>query len=190
MKKVPENAPLAKAEEQLLKEKEPLLERLTPRQSQILALIVDHIKEHCCAPTIRELCRDANISSLNGAVDHLKALHRKGWIRHTKPGTARSYTLSSAAAGLVPGLIKSGIESERAELQALIEEAEEERKKFKKILRNNKDSRSMMHPRMRELTEFVRDFPDNIASKLQKCKTPLEGALLIVNQVDDILCGG
>jgi hypothetical protein len=181
----------AKTEEQLLEEKAPLLEELTQRQSQILSFIVAHITAHGCAPTIRELCRDAGIASLNGVVDHLKALHRKGWIRHTKPGTARSYTLSAATVELVPsGEVPSVVaENEKQELKDLLEKAEEERKKFKKLLDSNKTSISSMHPRLRELTEFLSEFPDNISKKLKECKTPMQGALLIINSVDDILCG-
>lgn len=176
----------AKTEAQLLEEKVPLLEELTPRQSQILSFIVAYIAAHGYAPTIRELCRDADVASLNCIVDHLKALCRKGWIRHASPGTARSYTLSAAAAELVPSM---AAESEKQELLDLLEKAESERKKFKKLLDENKTSVSSMHPRLRELTEFLSEFPDNISNKLKQCKTPMQGALLVVNLVDDILCG-
>ncbi len=53
---------------------------LSPRQAELYGLINDHWRAHCCSPTVRELQEAMGLNSGNGIHDHLKALHRKGWI--------------------------------------------------------------------------------------------------------------
>ena len=137
-----------------LKRQKPLLEDLTARQKEILSIISSHMVREGVSPSLREIGRDAGIASLNGVVDHLKALIRKGWLRNSGKGRARGYVLSAAATGIVPGV-----------------------------------SKNVNHITLRKLNDFIRDFPDNVLADLASCETPQDGALLIVNLVDDILSG-
>jgi SOS-response transcriptional repressor LexA len=55
---------------------------LTARQAEVLAVVARHIRERGYAPTLRELCATLSIRSTNSVSDHLRALVRKGWLRH------------------------------------------------------------------------------------------------------------
>ena len=52
----------------------------TPRQQELYEFIRDQIYERGYGPTVRELCERFDIRSPNGAVAHLKALQKKGFI--------------------------------------------------------------------------------------------------------------
>ncbi|MDO4557783.1 MAG: transcriptional repressor LexA [Planctomycetia bacterium] len=52
----------------------------TPRQQELYEFIRDQIYEQGYGPTVRELCERFDIHSPNGAVSHLKALQKKGYI--------------------------------------------------------------------------------------------------------------
>lgn len=65
---------------------------LTPRQSQVLALVKDHIQETGMPPTRVEIARQLGFRSANAAEEHLKALARKGVIE-ILPGTSRGIRL-------------------------------------------------------------------------------------------------
>ena len=67
---------------------------LTPRQQQVLDYIVAHVQEHGYPPTVREIGAHLVIRSTNGVTCHLKALERKGRIRHT-PHASRGIALAS-----------------------------------------------------------------------------------------------
>ncbi len=56
------------------------MQGLTQRQSQALQCIIDTIHTKGYPPTLREIGREMDIRSTNGVSDHLKALHRKGYI--------------------------------------------------------------------------------------------------------------
>lgn len=140
--------------DKLEKDRDLALAPLTPRQQEILDIISTHIIREGLSPTLREIGRDAGIASLNGVVDHLKALVRKGWLRQSGRACARGYILSSAAMEVIPGT-----------------------------------ARSMNHKALKQLDSLVREFPDNILADLSSCRTPQDGALLIINLVDDILLG-
>jgi len=58
-------------------------ERLTDRQSVILAAIQDYISENGYPPSIREIGSIVGIKSTNGVSDHLKAIERKGHLTRT-----------------------------------------------------------------------------------------------------------
>ncbi len=62
--------------------------KLTPRQSQILALIQTHIEETGFPPTRAEIAHQLGFRSVNSAEEHLKALARKGVIEVIS-GTSR-----------------------------------------------------------------------------------------------------
>lgn len=54
---------------------------LTPRQQEVLILIIDGTVKHGYPPTIRELMDNMGIKSNNGIRTHLLALEKKGWIK-------------------------------------------------------------------------------------------------------------
>jgi len=61
---------------------------LTARQSEVLALIRDHLTRYGMPPTRAEIADELGFRSPNAADDHLKALARKGAITLT-PGASR-----------------------------------------------------------------------------------------------------
>ena len=61
---------------------------LTPRQSEVLTLIRDHLARYGMPPTRAEIAQELGFRSPNAADDHLKALARKGAISLT-PGASR-----------------------------------------------------------------------------------------------------
>jgi len=61
---------------------------LTPRQSEILELIRDHIEATGMPPTRAEIANQLGFRSPNAAEEHLKALAKKGVIEMV-PGTSR-----------------------------------------------------------------------------------------------------
>jgi|DewCreStandDraft_1066081.scaffolds.fasta_scaffold00207_67 repressor LexA len=73
---------------------------LTARQREVLARIIQHIEEHNCPPTIRELAAELNITSTNGVRDHLRALMEKGFIKRN-PRLSRGIELTGEWRALV-----------------------------------------------------------------------------------------
>jgi repressor LexA len=68
---------------------------LTPRQSEILALIQKAIKETGMPPTRAEIAAALGFRSINAAEEHLRALERKG-VLELLPGTSRGIRLKDA----------------------------------------------------------------------------------------------
>lgn len=68
---------------------------LTPRQSQILALIQDFIDETGMPPTRAEIASQLGFKSPNAAEDHLRALQRKGVVELV-PGASRGIRLKDS----------------------------------------------------------------------------------------------
>ncbi len=54
--------------------------RLSERQEQVFTCIRDHLSKHGRAPTVRELCRAAGISSTSVVLYHLRQLAKAGRI--------------------------------------------------------------------------------------------------------------
>lgn len=65
---------------------------LTPRQEEILELIKSCISESGMPPTRAEIARALGFGSVNAAVDHLKALAKKGFVE-LLPGSSRGIRL-------------------------------------------------------------------------------------------------
>ena len=65
---------------------------LTPRQTQVLRLIQDHIMESGMPPTRAEIAQQLGFRSANAAEEHLRALQRKGVI-DLIPGASRGIQL-------------------------------------------------------------------------------------------------
>jgi repressor LexA len=53
---------------------------LTPRQTEVLDAIYQHVVDTGVPPTVRELCARLDIVSPNGVAQHLAALRREGKI--------------------------------------------------------------------------------------------------------------
>lgn len=78
------------------------MEGLTPRQEEVLDLVLEALEKRGYPPSIREICDALGLSSTRGALRHLEALEKKGFISRA-PG-ARAIrvrdTLRGAAAYL------------------------------------------------------------------------------------------
>jgi repressor LexA len=72
-------------------------EKLTKRQSEMLDIIVEHLKEKGFAPSYRELGERLGISSTATVHEHLKNLAAKGYLRGLD-GSARSIEVDPAVA--------------------------------------------------------------------------------------------
>ena len=88
------------------------MQKLTPRQAQILELIRASMAREGLPPTRAEIARELGFRSPNAAEAHLQALARKGAIELI-PGTSRGIRLceveTAAAAGLpVVGRVAAG----------------------------------------------------------------------------------
>lgn len=57
----------------------------SPRQQQMLELMVMYCRNEGCPPSVRVICEQMGISSPNGGVAHLRELIRKGLVVKT-PG--------------------------------------------------------------------------------------------------------
>ena len=64
------------------------MQKLTPRQAEILAFIKRCLEDNGYPPTRAEIAQELGFKSPNAAEEHLKALARKGAIEMT-PGASR-----------------------------------------------------------------------------------------------------
>jgi len=71
------------------------MQNLTPRQSQILLLIQNVIRDSGMPPTRAEIAEALGFRSVNAAEEHLRALERKGALE-LLPGTSRGIRLKDA----------------------------------------------------------------------------------------------
>lgn len=67
----------------------------TGRQEYILSLIVDSYRQRGIGPSIREIGEQCDIASPNGVMCHLRALVKKGLLRHVVDAGSRSYVPES-----------------------------------------------------------------------------------------------
>jgi hypothetical protein len=72
---------------------------LTDRQFKVYRFVLNRIAAGAC-PTIRELMVRFNFTSPNGALSHLKALVKKGYLARGGRSRSRAYRLAGAV--LVP----------------------------------------------------------------------------------------
>lgn len=63
---------------------------LTDRQQMVLDAITQHWVEHGYAPSLRELCGELGLASLNGLRGHIDALCIKGRVVTGERGEART----------------------------------------------------------------------------------------------------
>lgn len=81
---------------------------LTPRQTEILQLIREHLETFGFPPTRAEIAAELGFRSANAAEEHLRALERKGVIE-ILPGTSRGICLIEKERGLpVVGRVAAG----------------------------------------------------------------------------------
>lgn len=83
------------------------MDELTPRQTQILRLIREHLAHSGFPPTRAEICRAMGFRSPNAAEEHLRALARKGAIEMA-PGASRGIRLRQAPGIPVVGRVAAG----------------------------------------------------------------------------------
>jgi len=83
------------------------MDELTPRQTQILRLIREHLASSGFPPTRAEICRAMGFRSPNAAEDHLRALARKGAIEMA-PGASRGIRLKQETGMPVVGRVAAG----------------------------------------------------------------------------------
>ena len=83
------------------------MERLTPRQAQVLDLIRRHIDDTGYPPTRADIAGALGFKSPNAAEEHLKALARKGAIEMI-PGTSRGIRLPDTGGLPVVGRVAAG----------------------------------------------------------------------------------
>ena len=81
--------------------------KLTPRQSEVLELIKQHIEETGYPPTRADIARKLGFKSANAAEEHLKALARKGAIEMI-PGTSRGIKLPESRGLPIVGRVAAG----------------------------------------------------------------------------------
>lgn len=77
--------------------------KLTPRQTEILALIKQSLETHGYPPTRAEIAQALGFKSFNSAEEHLRALARKGAIIMV-PGTSRGIRLPNDASPPIESL--------------------------------------------------------------------------------------
>lgn len=75
------------------------MKELTPRQEEVLDFVLETLERRGYPPSIREICDALSISSTRGALLHLEALERKGFISRS-PG-ARAIRVRDALRGAV-----------------------------------------------------------------------------------------
>ena len=83
------------------------MEKLTVRQTEVLALVNNHIVESGYPPTRADIARHMGFKSPNAAEEHLKALVRKGAIEMI-PGTSRGIRLTEPTGLPVVGRVAAG----------------------------------------------------------------------------------
>ena len=83
------------------------MNKLTPRQNEILGFIKSYIDETGYPPTRADIARQLGFKSTNAAEEHLKALARKGAIEMI-PGTSRGIKLPEDEGLPIVGRVAAG----------------------------------------------------------------------------------
>ena len=81
--------------------------KLTPRQTEVLELIKQHIDDTGYPPTRADIARKLGFKSANAAEEHLKALAKKGAIEMI-PGTSRGIKLPESRGLPIVGRVAAG----------------------------------------------------------------------------------
>ncbi|MBT4161213.1 MAG: transcriptional repressor LexA [Gammaproteobacteria bacterium] len=83
------------------------MNKLTPRQSEVLAFIKSYIEETGYPPTRADIAKELGFKSANASEEHLKALARKGAIEMI-PGTSRGIKLPDSEGLPIVGRVAAG----------------------------------------------------------------------------------
>ena len=83
------------------------MNKLTQRQSEVLAFVKSHIEETGYPPTRADIAKELGFKSANAAEEHLKALARKGAIEMI-PGTSRGIKLPESLGLPIIGRVAAG----------------------------------------------------------------------------------
>ena len=83
------------------------MEKLTPRQQQVLDLVRRHIDQTGYPPTRADIARELGFKSANAAEEHLKALARKGAIEMIA-GASRGIRLPESSGIPIVGRVAAG----------------------------------------------------------------------------------
>jgi repressor LexA len=81
---------------------------LTKRQASVFGYIRETIEERGYGPTVREIAEEFGMSSPNGAMGHIRALTKKGFIKRTA-NRSRSIELTEMAHDQYDGLPLLGV---------------------------------------------------------------------------------
>lgn len=80
------------------------MENLTPRQQQILDLLRNFTADHGYAPTVRELCKLAGVSSPDTVQYHLDKLREKGLLEEARGRSRAAQIAAEERVALIPVL--------------------------------------------------------------------------------------
>jgi repressor LexA len=83
------------------------MNKLTPRQSEVLEFIKSYIEETGYPPTRADIAKELGFKSANASEEHLKALARKGAIEMI-PGTSRGIRLPVSEGIPIVGRVAAG----------------------------------------------------------------------------------
>ena len=83
------------------------MNKLTPRQAEVLAFIKSYIEETGYPPTRADIANELGFKSANASEEHLKALARKGAIEMI-PGTSRGIKLPESGGIPIVGRVAAG----------------------------------------------------------------------------------
>ena len=83
------------------------MNKLTPRQEEVLAFIKSYIEETGYPPTRADIANELGFRSANASEEHLKALARKGAIEMI-PGTSRGIKLPESGGIPIVGRVAAG----------------------------------------------------------------------------------
>ncbi|GFO66584.1 LexA repressor 1 [Geomonas limicola] len=86
------------------------MERLTPRQQEVLEIVTDYIASNGYPPSLREIGKCLSVSGTLGVMKHLEALEKKGYLRRQE-GSSRGIALcnqAQAASLPIVGVVRAG----------------------------------------------------------------------------------
>jgi repressor LexA len=87
------------------------MEKLTPRQRQVLAFVTGFIDTHGFPPTLREIARHLEVNGTLGVMRHLDALEKKGYLSKTA-GSSRGIVPAGRASSVslpIVGVVRAGL---------------------------------------------------------------------------------
>ncbi|STW07615.1 LexA DNA binding domain-containing protein [Klebsiella grimontii] len=76
-------------------------QNLTPRQQEVFDLLVAYINQHGYPPTVQELAGLIGVSSQNAVTLHLRALHKKNFIKLSR-GVSRGISVVGKRSHYLP----------------------------------------------------------------------------------------